>query len=247
MAAGSTSGRTACSTSAIGDGGGARRPDNNAQNLNVLLGKMLRIDPRSDAFPADPLRDYAIPAGNPFAQAGGRPEIWAYGLRNPFRASFDPLTQNLWIGDVGQDAREEIDLMRPTDGGANFGWRIIEGTALFNGPPIPAWCPPVAEYLHGARPARGQFGDRRLRLSRAGRGAARPLYLRRLHHRQHLVDPGRAGQPRARPSRAASSSCATPISRPMRGRSTTSPASASTRPAISTSSISTARFSGSSR
>ena len=82
----------------------------------------------SDAFPADPLRDYAIPAGNPFAAAGGRPEIWAYGLRNPFRASFDPLTQNLWIGDVGQGAREEIDLMRPTDGGANFGWRIMEGT-----------------------------------------------------------------------------------------------------------------------
>ena len=135
---------------AVGDGGGGGDPDNNAQNTGVLLGKMLRIDPRSDAFPADPLRDYAIPVGNPFAAgAGGRPEIWAYGLRNPFRNSFDPLTQNLWIGDVGQGAREEVDLMRPTDGGANFGWRILEGTAPFNGAVIPGLVPPVAEYLHG--------------------------------------------------------------------------------------------------
>jgi glucose/arabinose dehydrogenase len=140
---------------AMGDGGGAGDTANNAQNLNVLYGKMLRIDPRSDAFPADPLRDYAIPAGNPFAGGGGLPEIWAYGLRNPFRNSFDPLTQNLWIGDVGQGAREEIDLMRPADGGANFGWRIMEGTAIFNGVPIPGLVPPVAEYLHGGGPREG--------------------------------------------------------------------------------------------
>ncbi len=140
---------------AVGDGGGGGDTDNNAQNVNVLLGKILRIDPRSDAFPADPLRDYAIPAGNPFAAAGGRPEIWAYGLRNPFRASFDPLTQNLWIGDVGQNAREEVDLMRPTDGGANFGWRILEGTAPFNGAVIAGLVPPVAEYLHGNGPREG--------------------------------------------------------------------------------------------
>jgi glucose/arabinose dehydrogenase len=135
---------------ALGDGGNGGDPPNNAQNLNVLYGKMLRIDPRTDAFPADPLRDYAIPAGNPFAAGGGLPEIWAYGLRNPFRASFDPLTQNLWIGDVGQNAREEIDLMRPTDGGANFGWRIMEGTSVFAGPTIPGLVPPVAEYLRGS-------------------------------------------------------------------------------------------------
>jgi glucose/arabinose dehydrogenase len=140
---------------AVGDGGGAGDPDNNGQNTNVLLGKMLRIDPRSDAFPADPARDYAIPANNPFAAGGGRPEIWAYGLRNPFRNSFDPLTQNLWIGDVGQNAREEIDLMRPNDGGANFGWRIMEGTAVFNGTPVPGLVPPVAEYLHGSGPREG--------------------------------------------------------------------------------------------
>ena len=87
--------------------------------------------------------------------AGGRPEIWAYGLRNPFRASFDPITQNLWIGDVGQSAREEIDLMRPTDGGANFGWRIMEGTTVFAGPVVPGLTPPVAEYSAGFGPREG--------------------------------------------------------------------------------------------
>ncbi|HEV2815909.1 MAG TPA: PQQ-dependent sugar dehydrogenase [Allosphingosinicella sp.] len=141
---------------AVGDGGGGGDPSNNAQNVNLLLGKLLRIDPRSDAFPTDTLRDYAIPAGNPFASgASGRPEIWAYGLRNPFRNGFDPLTQNLWIGDVGQNAREEVDLMRPADGGANFGWRIMEGTALFSGTAIPGLTAPVAEYLHGTGPREG--------------------------------------------------------------------------------------------
>ena len=140
----------------VGDGGGGGDPSNNAQNLTLLLGKMLRIDVATDAFPTDALRDYAIPPGNPFATNGaGRPEIWAYGVRNPFRNSFDPLTQNLWIGDVGQGAREEIDLMRPTDGGANFGWRIFEGTALFSGTAVPGLTPPVAEYLHGSGPREG--------------------------------------------------------------------------------------------
>jgi len=140
---------------AIGDGGGGGDPDNNGQNVNVLLGKILRINPAGDDFPFDLLRDYAIPAGNPFATAGGAPEIWAYGLRNPFRNSFDPITQNLWIGDVGQSAREEIDLMRPTDGGANFGWRVMEGTVQFTGTPTPAMVAPVAEYLHGNGPRQG--------------------------------------------------------------------------------------------
>ena len=133
----------------VGDGGGGGDPPNNAQNLSLLLGKILRIDPSSDAFPADPARDYAIPAANPFAGGGGRPEIWVYGVRNPFRNNFDAVTGNLWIGDVGQDAREEIDLLRPMDGGANLGWRIMEGTAVFAGPAIPGLTPPVAEYLHG--------------------------------------------------------------------------------------------------
>jgi len=138
-----------------GDGGGSGDPNNNAQNRNSYLGKILRIDPRTDAFPADPLRDYAIPAGNPFAGGGGLAEIWAYGLRNPFRASFDLITQNLWIGEVGQGAREEIDLMRPIDGGANFGWRILEGTTPFGGGATTGLTPPVAEYLHGAGPREG--------------------------------------------------------------------------------------------
>jgi hypothetical protein len=140
---------------ATGDGGSAGDPPNNAQNTNVLLGKMLRVDVGGDDFPADAARDYRIPAGNPFAAAGGRPEIWAYGLRNPYRASFDLPTQTLWIGDVGQGSREEVDLMRPQDGGANFGWRVLEGTAVFNGTPTASMVPPIAEYLHGSGPRQG--------------------------------------------------------------------------------------------
>jgi glucose/arabinose dehydrogenase len=137
-----------------GDGGSGGDPQNNGQNTNTLLGKILRLDVRSDAF-ADPLRDYAIPPNNPFAAGGGRPEVWAYGLRNPYRASFDAATGNLWIGDVGQNAVEEIDLMRPTDGGANFGWRVFEGIQLFTGPAIPGTVPPVAEYGHGSGSRQG--------------------------------------------------------------------------------------------
>lgn len=140
---------------ATGDGGGSGDPLNNGQNRNSLLGKLLRIDVASDAFPADPNRDYAIPAGNPFAAGGGAPEVWVFGLRNPFRNSFDPATGNLWIGDVGQGAREEIDLMRATDGGANFGWNIVEGTLNFAGAPQPGFTLPVAEYAHGAGPREG--------------------------------------------------------------------------------------------
>lgn len=138
-----------------GDGGGAGDPFNNSQNRNSLLGKLLRIDVAGDAFPADPDRDYAIPAGNPFAASGGAAEVWAFGLRNPFRNSFDPATGQLWIGDVGQNAREEIDLMRATDGGANFGWNLVEGTANFAGTPQPGFTLPVAEYLHGNGPRQG--------------------------------------------------------------------------------------------
>lgn len=139
----------------IGDGGGAGDPPGNAQNRNVLLGKLLRIDVASDAFPGDPNRDYAIPAGNPFAGGGGSPEIWALGLRNPFRAGFDSVTGNLWIGDVGQGAREEVDLLRATDGGANLGWNFLEGTAPFTGSPPAGLVPPVAEYGHGNGPLQG--------------------------------------------------------------------------------------------
>lgn len=139
----------------VGDGGGGGDPLDNGQNATTLLGKLLRIDPASDGFPADPLRDYAIPAGNPFAGGGGRPEIWALGLRNPFRNSFDFATGNLFIGDVGQNAVEEIDLMRPGDGGANFGWAFREGTRVFKAGGPASLVPPVTEYEHGAGPRQG--------------------------------------------------------------------------------------------
>ncbi len=147
---------------ATGDGGGGGDPLGNAQNRNSLLGKILRIDPSGDAFPSDPDRDYRIPSGNPFAGGGGAGEIWAYGLRNPFRASFDTVTGNLWIGDVGQGAREEVNVMRPNDGGANFGWNVVEGTLNFTGPPQAGFTPPVTEYSHGsgARQGRSITGGR---------------------------------------------------------------------------------------
>ncbi|MBU8975245.1 PQQ-dependent sugar dehydrogenase [Lysobacter sp. MMG2] len=138
----------------VGDGGGSGDPDSNGQNRGTLLGKILRIDPSSDAFPSDANRDYAIPAGNPFS-APNAPEVWAYGLRNPFRNSFDPLTGNLLIGDVGQGTVEEIDLMRPGDAGANFGWPILEGTRPFRGGSTTGLTPPIAEYLHGTGPREG--------------------------------------------------------------------------------------------
>ncbi|WP_195908531.1 sorbosone dehydrogenase family protein [Novosphingobium sp. Gsoil 351] len=140
---------------ASGDGGSGGDPQNNAQNTASLLGKMLRIDVASDAFPADPARDYAIPASNPFATSGGAPEVYAFGLRNPFRNSFDPATGNLYLGDVGQAAIEEIDLIPPNRPGLDFGWARLEGTRTFNGTPPPNAVPPVAEYAHGTGPVQG--------------------------------------------------------------------------------------------
>ncbi len=140
---------------ALGDGGGSNDPFGNGQNLNTLLGKMLRIDPSADDFLADPLRDYRIPAGNPFVGGGGRPEIYAYGLRNPFRASFDRQTGDLFIGDVGQSAIEEVDLIRPNDAGLNFGWPILEGTRVNQSGSTAGMTPPVAEYAHGSGPTQG--------------------------------------------------------------------------------------------
>ena len=127
-----------------GDGGSRNDPENNAQSLDSLLGKILRIDVDG----GDP---YAIPADNPFANGGGRPEIWAYGLRNPWRFSFDRVTGDLYIGDVGQNAIEEIDF-EPADaaGGLNYGWKFKEGTRDDNGGPPPNFnsVAPVTEYEH---------------------------------------------------------------------------------------------------
>jgi glucose/arabinose dehydrogenase/Ca2+-binding EF-hand superfamily protein len=116
---------------ASGDGGSGNDPDNNAQTLTTLLGKLLRIDAdEGGANAGTGTAFYDIPADNPFADGeGGLPEIWAYGLRNPWRFSFDADTGDLYMGDVGQVAREEVDYQAAgTGAGANYGWRILEGT-----------------------------------------------------------------------------------------------------------------------
>jgi len=141
-----------------GDGGSANDPPCNAQRDDVLLGKLLRIDVDQNVS-SPPF--YGIPASNPFAEPGGaRDEIWAKGLRNPWRFSFDRLTGDLWIGDVGQDQREEIDFQpRASQGGENYGWKLMEGTRCGDGgdsgcpvgvPPCnsPAFIRPVYEYTH---------------------------------------------------------------------------------------------------
>ena len=126
----------------LGDGGSAGDPSDNAQNLNSLLGKILRIDPvQTGGTP------YGIPSNNPFVgQEGARPEIWAYGLRNPWRFSFDRSNGDLWIGDVGQSRREEIDVQTSPTGGENFGWDGYEGTLVFEEPVPEDVVDPVHEY-----------------------------------------------------------------------------------------------------
>lgn len=137
----------------VGDGGGSNDPNGNAQNSRTLLGKILRVDIRGDAFPADAARDYAIPADNP-AFGGGPSEVFAYGFRNPFRASFDG--SDLLVGDVGEGAIEEVDRLRPIDRGGNFGWSFREGTRLNRGGEPAGLIAPVAEYGHGAGPLQGR-------------------------------------------------------------------------------------------
>ncbi len=113
----------------LGDGGGTNDPNNFAQDPLQLLGKMLRIDPSADDFPADPDNNYHIPASNPFVgTVGVREEIWAFGMRNPFRWSFDGTSGALIIADVGQDVYEEINYEpNSAPGGRNYGWRLREG------------------------------------------------------------------------------------------------------------------------
>ncbi len=131
----------------MGDGGSGGDPGNRAQNLGDLLGKMLRID-------VDSASPYAIPPSNPFVgQAGIRPEIWSYGLRNPWRFSFDRTTGDLWLADVGQGTWEEVDFQPSTSiGGENYGWRRMEGTHCFNPPsncnPGNNLVLPIVEYDH---------------------------------------------------------------------------------------------------
>ena len=140
---------------AMGDGGGANDPDGNGQNKATLYGKMLRLDVGRDDFPGDSERDYGIPATNPYATGGGAPEVWLYGLRNPFRNSFDRATGNLWVADVGQGAVEEINLLRPNDGGLNMGWPLYEGTRPNASGDPTGLTMPVTQYDHGSGPLQG--------------------------------------------------------------------------------------------
>jgi glucose/arabinose dehydrogenase len=130
----------------VGDGGGANDPDNNAQNLDALLGKILRIDVDAGAT-------YTSPASNPFFGAiDGRDEIFTYGMRNPWRFSFDRGTGQLWVGDVGQGAREEVD--SPIQSGGNYGWPFFEGALCTGKGQNAGQCtnqgllPPLFDYQH---------------------------------------------------------------------------------------------------
>jgi glucose/arabinose dehydrogenase len=133
----------------FGDGGAGGDPDENAQNLSRMLGKLIRIRP-------GPNGGYSIPANNPFrGRSGARPEIYAYGVRNPYRFSFDRRRGHLTIGDVGQSAIEEIDFVpgrsggRAPRGGYNFGWDSFEGRSRYESGGAPGHVPPVLQHSHG--------------------------------------------------------------------------------------------------
>jgi glucose/arabinose dehydrogenase len=155
---------------ALGDGGSAGDPQNNGQNLGTLLGKILRIDVSS----MDVGLNYAIPLSNPFVgEPGVREEIWAWGLRNPWRFSFDRATGDLFIADVGQNTIEEIDFQPAASaGGENYGWRRMEGSSCFN---PPSGCNdgslvlPILEYTHA-------LGDCSVTGGFRYRGAAQPVF-----------------------------------------------------------------------
>jgi glucose/arabinose dehydrogenase len=135
---------------AFGDGGGGGDPDRNAQNLGRILGKVIRIEPRPDG-------GYSVPDDNPFSgQRGARPEVYAYGLRNPYRFSFDRNRGHLTIGDVGQNEIEEIDFVpgrngsdRTPTGGYNFGWSVFEGRNPYNSGNARRHVPPVIDHSQG--------------------------------------------------------------------------------------------------
>jgi len=138
-----------------GDGGAANDPKQRAQAMDTYLGKILRLDVSGDS-------GYTIPKGNPFVGKDGvKPEIWALGLRNPWRCSFDRKTGDLWIGDVGQNQREEINyLPRGTGAGSNFGWRLREGDQATPQDGVGGKAPkgaiePVYVYDHGGGPTQG--------------------------------------------------------------------------------------------
>ena len=132
----------------FGDGGGGGDQFGNGQRTDALLGSILRIDVTAE--PADG-KPYAIPPDNPFAAGGGAPEVWAKGVRNPWRFSFDLPGSQLWIGDVGQGAYEEIDRTPVESGGVNYGWPILEGNHCYASEscePPAGYVAPVTEYTH---------------------------------------------------------------------------------------------------
>ena len=143
---------------ATGDGGGAGDPQQNGQNRQVLLGKILRINPAPGAS-----RPYKIPVTNPFVDRPAmRHEIWLYGVRNPWRISFDRENGDLYVADVGQDQYEEIDVLPSDSGGrnagsgVNLGWSRMEGPEPYNGRTEPAnHTPPTFSYTHGSGPGQG--------------------------------------------------------------------------------------------
>jgi glucose/arabinose dehydrogenase len=116
----------------LGDGGGGGDPDENGQDTTTLLGSLLRIGVDGDDFPADSRRNYTVPADNPFVGTAGDDEIWAYGLRNPWRFTVDPESGLLYIGDVGQNQWEEIDVAPVTTAGLNYGWNSFEGEHCYD-------------------------------------------------------------------------------------------------------------------
>jgi glucose/arabinose dehydrogenase len=149
---------------AVGDGGGSGDTNNDAQRFDTLLGKILRIDVMSDDFAGDPDRNYAIPDDNPFVGVSGAAgEIFAYGLRNPWRMSFDSATGDAYIGDVGQGLWEEINYIRAGElSGVNFGWHVKEGSHVYDGgtlgnpnPNDPSLTDPIYEYGHNNGPFGG--------------------------------------------------------------------------------------------
>ncbi|PKP18503.1 MAG: cadherin [Bacteroidetes bacterium HGW-Bacteroidetes-23] len=130
----------------MGDGGSGGDPDNYGQNLSSLLGKMLRIDVNGET-------GYAIPADNPYVGIAGEDEIWAVGVRNPWKFSFDRLTGDIWIADVGQNAREEINKAASTEAGLNYGWRCYEGNSAYNTSgcgDASNYTFPIAQYTHAS-------------------------------------------------------------------------------------------------
>lgn len=134
----------------FGDGGGQGDPDGNGQDLSTWLGKILRIDVDPDS--ATDGMTYAIPDDNPFVDDGdAAPEVWVYGLRNPWRFTFDRETGDMWVGDVGQNEIEEVTLLGADDGGGqNLGWNITEGTNCYAEPECDqtGLIPPTLEYTH---------------------------------------------------------------------------------------------------